>query len=172
MSYAQLLARFEHLNPLPVSGLRIGADELMSRMVEDLERLIPRAAAAFFRCDPDVRVTTRLAAGPRWRTAESEPPAWLAPLTPRLVQMARIPEPLQAVTQIDHGPLGAAWLCLHRVPVVVNERWIGTVLVVVPALDEPGDQADTGWAIGTYLHHVTKAIARFERWKPGAVDDE
>lgn len=164
MSYAQLLARFESLNPLPVACLRLGADEMMSRMVEDLERLIPEAAAAFFRCDPDTQVTTRLAAGPRWRTAESEPPRWLAALTPRLVQMARIPEPLQAVVQVADGPAGTEWLRMHRLPVAVRGRWLGTALVVVPARSERGDQGEARWAIDTYLRHLTKALARHERW--------
>ncbi len=160
MSYAHLLTRFQTLTHTRDAGVRYTPDELLTRLVEDLERLVPEGAAAFFRQDPASGLATRPAAGPRWRTAECETPAWLAPLTQRIVQAIRTPETLEASWDIEDDSTDMSRpVAFHKVPLVVHGHCWGTVLVLAPGQAQV-DQAEHSWVIEAYVRHLTVALAR------------
>ncbi len=160
MFFSDLSSRVMALgDPRRAPDLRHSSAEIASKLVEDLERLVPNSVAAFFQSDSTASITTRLAAGPRWRTAEQEAPAWLAPYARGLALAARTVTPLSALMSlgpdsIDQAP---ATVAVFRLPIAIQGAWWGTVLVLAPAT-EAGQPVDLAWVVGAYVHHLTTAL--------------
>lgn len=64
-------------------------DTVQAAAVTGVERLIRGSAAALFSTTADSQFATLCAAGPGWRSAERDAPAWLAPLSGPLARLVR-----------------------------------------------------------------------------------
>jgi hypothetical protein len=133
-----------------------------ARFVEHVEHLLPAAAAAIFACDEDAVLVTRCAAGPRWRTAEQDPPAWLAPQSQALSQAVRAGSPLAG--EVAFGTSGAGPTPvpeLLQVPLVVAGRAWGALVVLRPAGSLR--RALDAWIIEICARHLSEALTRLPR---------
>jgi hypothetical protein len=135
---------------------------LEARIVQHVERLVDGSAAALFRCEAGEDVLTRRAAGPRWRTAEQDTPAWLARDTLALARLVRTATPM--VAEIVCGgsvPSDAQVRELVQVPLTVDGLWWGTLVVLRP----PGAvrRATDVWLVRTCAGVLETALAACQR---------
>jgi hypothetical protein len=137
---------------------RLTPVEFESRLVEEIERLVPDGAAALFHCDADAEILTRRAAGPRWRTAERDVPCWLGPYGRPLAQGIR-----SAASLIGEMTFVAARTRevlvreLVQVPVVVDGHWWGALVLLRPA--GALRRTEDVWMVGACARHVSDALS-------------
>lgn len=131
-----------------VSRVHAERDEtgVLLAAVQSVERAVAGAASAVFRVDPDVQVVSLRAAGPRWRTAEREAPAWLTRETGGIAGFARGRAACAGRWWRRPGAPGdAEGSDIARVRILVADETWGMLVVVRPAGDE--DRGEDTWFI-------------------------
>jgi signal transduction histidine kinase len=127
-----------------LAKLQVASDQAPAEAVavEAVERALSGAAAAVFAVALDTGLLTLRAAGPRWRTAERDRPAWLSPLAADLAAAARAPQVLRGrLTRLSSIPGG---IDLVHVPLRASD-WRAGALVVVWSPTSPARSADFWW---------------------------
>ncbi len=86
---------------------------LYAAAVEAVERLCRGSVAALFQASDEAGMLTLAAAGPGWRSAERDAPAWLAPLSGALADLVRSELPVvgRLVGDVQASPFLAAYPC-------------------------------------------------------------
>jgi hypothetical protein len=139
--------------------------DLEARFAEDVERLIPGAAAAVFTCDPNGDIVTRRAAGPGWRTAERDAPAWLGPHSHAVAQIVRTANPM--IGEFMFASRLASESCVRelvQLPLIVDGDWWGMLVVLRPT--DPASRAEDLWIVDACARHFSAALARISRRNP------
>jgi signal transduction histidine kinase/ActR/RegA family two-component response regulator len=132
-----------------------GAGGLDAWVVDTIERVCPGAAAAIFGELDGGGLLALTAAGPRWRTAERQEPAWLSREWRTIATRLRVSDHPWDPVRV-WSPAGAAHVLFVPLPVSVPERT--TLVTVWSAPDEPPARA--GRLLAGFARHIGLARAR------------
>lgn len=133
---------------------RADSEPVEARAVEAVERALPGAAAALFSVAADTDLLVMRAAGPRWRTAEREGPAWLSRLAGVLAATARSPQPLSG--RLAEALEGGGQIDIAQAPLGVPGWGRGSLVVTWP----PASPARAGdpWWVERFAVHLQLAL--------------
>ncbi len=134
---------------------------VLQAAVHAVERTIAGAASALFQVDPDAQVVSLRAAGPRWRTAERDTPAWLTREAGGIADFARGGGACAGRWWRRHGDAPGDGRDIARMRVSVADRLWGMLVVVGPSSDS--DRAEDAWFVEALTAHVGLALGRASR---------
>jgi signal transduction histidine kinase/CheY-like chemotaxis protein len=125
--------------------------------VQSVERSLAGAAAAVFQVDPDAQIVSLRAAGPRWRTAERDAPAWLTRETGGIAGFARGGAASAGRWWRRPGATAeAVGSDIARVRIMVADELWGMLVVVRPSGDD--DRGEDAWFIESLAEQVGLAL--------------
>jgi hypothetical protein len=131
--------------------------ELETCIVSEVERLVPSGVAAVFRCDPADGVVVRAAAGPRWRTAEHEVPAWLRPHSRALADLVRSGRRCAAHLMLAsrQGAPSEVREVVHMPLMVDGTPWGALLVLRPPRATAPAEDL---WILDACARHLERAL--------------
>lgn len=126
-------------------------------LAERLEHLLAGGAVAVFQCEGGH--VLRRGAGPRWRTAEREPPANVALESSGLALLVRTGMPLrgQMASAAHVLPIEGGVELIH-LPIAVRGAWWGALVVLRPA--HPDGRSEDLWIAHTCASHLGILLGR------------
>lgn len=163
----RLRALLDVLGGLHVHAASPGAEVWLA---ERLEHLLVGGAVAVFQCESGH--VLRRGAGPRWRTAEREPPANVTLEDSGLALLVRTGMPLrgQMASAAHVLPIEGALELIH-LPIAVRGAWWGALVVLRPA--QPNGRSEDLWIAHTCASHLGILLGRLgEQTLGGRVIDD